>query len=270
LTEERSTAARSLRAVSLAITLVSIVTFSTVIYSAYQDAEGLVGSGTGAGISVGNTLSGGNMTIVVNATVLNRGLYPISFGVLFSARADGELLSQSSSSPVSVQPGGVSRATFSTTISFLSVKDTNLLRKILLNGSSVVLSANVTAGLVPFARMGISSNQSIEFAPPMGKLSVGPGAITRSGGGTAVTLPVSFVNEQNFRFDAAIYCQLYSGGTVVASSGTYAISVQPGGSSTVTISLSSPGQLSPGRFVAVLHVILPGVDLPIRTGVLIR
>lgn len=270
MTEEHSTAARSLRAVSLAITLVSLVTFSTVIYSAYQDVEGLAGRVSGAGVSVGSSFSGGNMTIVVNATVPNGGLYPLTFGVVLSATADGQVISQSSSSPLTVQPGGVKRATFSESVSFLGVKDAGLLRKILLNGTSVVLSANVTAGLPPFSQIGISSNRSVGFSPPMGMLKVGPGSASPSGGGSAVTLPVSFVNEQSFPFRAAMYVQVYSGGVAVATSGTYALSAQPGGSQTVSITLSSSVPIQPGRFVAVLHVLLPGVDLPIRTEVTLR
>jgi hypothetical protein len=72
---------RSLRAVGLAITLVSIVTFSTLGYTIFADVQGFVGtlqSGPGSALSGSAVLQGSILLLDLNATVQNQGLYPLS------------------------------------------------------------------------------------------------------------------------------------------------------------------------------------------------
>jgi hypothetical protein len=78
-------AARSLRAVGLAITLVSLVAFSTLIYSAYTDVTTIfstLGSGSGSSaITARELVQGSTATIYLNVTMQNKGLYPIMMAI---------------------------------------------------------------------------------------------------------------------------------------------------------------------------------------------
>jgi hypothetical protein len=78
-------AARSLRAVGLAITLVSLVAFSTIIYSAYTDVSTIfstLGSGSGSSaIAAREVVQGSTATIYLNVTMQNKGLYPIMMAI---------------------------------------------------------------------------------------------------------------------------------------------------------------------------------------------
>jgi hypothetical protein len=75
LKPEQSTAARSMRAVSLAILLVTSVTFFALVYSAYEDYGSLtsVSHGTSSGKVV---ISGNTAQFFLNFTVGNKGLLP--------------------------------------------------------------------------------------------------------------------------------------------------------------------------------------------------
>ena len=75
---EPSTAARSMRAVSLAILLVTGVTFFALVYSAYQDYGSLTSVSTnGPSTSSSKTVvNGNNAQFFLNVTVSNKGLLP--------------------------------------------------------------------------------------------------------------------------------------------------------------------------------------------------
>lgn len=82
---EPSILASSLRAVALVITLVSLVTFSTVGYSAYVDVSNVIntvggGSPTSA-ITANTVVQGSAATVYLNVTLANKGLYPISLSL---------------------------------------------------------------------------------------------------------------------------------------------------------------------------------------------
>jgi hypothetical protein len=80
---EPSLAERSLRSASLVITLLSVLVFSTIAYSAYADANGVLkvfGAGSSsstAPVSVTSTTQGNTTDLTFNVTLQNNGLYPI-------------------------------------------------------------------------------------------------------------------------------------------------------------------------------------------------
>ncbi len=82
---EPSILASSLRAVALIITLVSIVTLSTVGYSAYADVSSVtstLGGGLPTTSITAETVVNGSAAIVyLNVTLANKGLYPISLSL---------------------------------------------------------------------------------------------------------------------------------------------------------------------------------------------
>jgi hypothetical protein len=106
LKSERSTAARSFRAVYLAITLVSLIAFSSVAYSFYRDYQGFIGvlsmKGSTA-VKETSVLNGNNVTLYVNATLPNKGLYPITLGV--SCLPDNFTVLSCNSASVTIPPG---------------------------------------------------------------------------------------------------------------------------------------------------------------------
>jgi hypothetical protein len=81
LKREPSILAHSLRAVALVITLVSLVTFSTVGYTAYADVSDVLNTvGGGAptsAITAKTIVQGSAATVYLNVTLANKGLYPI-------------------------------------------------------------------------------------------------------------------------------------------------------------------------------------------------
>ncbi len=107
MTSEHHTATRSLRAVSLAITLVSLVAFSSIAYSAYADYNATVGAlkpgSQGSAIAVRTVTAGDTVTLYVNVTVPNRGLYTIGVGL--SCVPGGALKVACSNAEVSIPPG---------------------------------------------------------------------------------------------------------------------------------------------------------------------
>lgn len=111
---ERTVLFRSLRAVSLVITLVSFVTFSSIGYSVYEDYAGVVsvlnqGPSSG-GIYTRAVSQGDNVTIFVNMTLPNRGLYPLTVG--FSCLPTTSTMLSCTGGNVTIPAGGVGTLRF--------------------------------------------------------------------------------------------------------------------------------------------------------------
>jgi len=146
LKSERTTAARSMRAVALAITLVSVVTFAAVGYSAYSDFNGFISNfRTGStGISARTVAQGQAATLYVNATVPNDGLFPLSVSISCTAPPAG-VTCTSSSLTIPPSTSGVLRFQ----ISIANVTE-------LQNAAGLHLNGTAVAGLVPFASISIT------------------------------------------------------------------------------------------------------------------
>ncbi len=147
--QETSPVGSSLRAATLAITLVSIVTFSTVLYSAYAEVQGVMGvlgqnSGNGV-ISTRTTTQNESATLYVNATLPNRGLYPLRVALSCSP---------AQSTNVTCQPGVVTIAPGSTGTLRFSLTSPNLSR------IGAAVPANFSVELEPFASISVSVDLS--------------------------------------------------------------------------------------------------------------
>ena len=82
---EPSILASSLRVVVLVIALVSLVTFSTVGYSAYADVSNIIntvgGGSPTSSITAEIVVQGSAAIVYLNVTLANRGLYPIALSL---------------------------------------------------------------------------------------------------------------------------------------------------------------------------------------------
>lgn len=145
---EPSTVAPSLRAVSLAVTLVSIVAFSTMAYSAYADYSGVLGvlgqsSGSPA-IATRTVVQGTSATVYLNVTIPNDGLYPLGVGLSCISPGGSNQVSCSSAS-VTVPPGGQETLRFAMTVQNVNAS----------SSSGIQAKGNLSLSLVPFASLNI-------------------------------------------------------------------------------------------------------------------
>lgn len=145
---EPTTAGRSLRTVSLAITLISIITFTTLVYSAYEDIGGILGLFGGQTTPNPPTLqtvvSGNTALIELNLSISNRGLYPVSLRI--SCAPPPGL-------PVSCQlaQATVGQGNTQGLHLIIMVSDIAGLKSIAAGGQGIHLNATATASLEPFA-----------------------------------------------------------------------------------------------------------------------
>lgn len=142
-----------MRAVSLAITLVSIVTFATMIYSAYQDVSGVVGifGGKPAG-SLGplqTKVSGNTAQDGLNFTIPNNGLYPLTLRV--SCSEPGGLPVSCQAVDLTVIPGQTEVVHF-----VILVSDVKALRAMVAAGQSIHVNATASVSLEPFATLSVT------------------------------------------------------------------------------------------------------------------
>jgi len=144
LKREPSPVVRSLRAASLAITVVAIVAFSTMAYSVYMDVNGVVGAlGSGrspTNFSVRTVINGSSETEYFNATIPNRGLYPLVVG-LSCLPSTGSVNVTCSKASVVIPPGGEQTMHFTMVFQNLSFTSVN----------TISVKGNVSLSLVPFA-----------------------------------------------------------------------------------------------------------------------
>ncbi len=144
---ERSTAAGSLRGVALAITLVSILTFATVVYSAYADYSGVLNaSRTGTSAFTGETVvQGSSLALLLNATVSNKGLLPLQVSV--SCEPEQTNVSCDPAT-ITVGPGEVGTLHFRMTIANFT--------QILSGSGGFHVNGTMSFELVPFAGLSVS------------------------------------------------------------------------------------------------------------------
>ena len=137
-----SIASSSLRAVALAITLVSVVTFSAVLYSAYADFNGIVNNVQSGShnIIVTPVTSGDSATLYVNATIPNDGLLPLQVSIACTSTQPGVTCNQAS---MTVPPKLTGQLKFQVSVADISQLQNGL--------SGLQVNGTITAELVPFA-----------------------------------------------------------------------------------------------------------------------
>jgi hypothetical protein len=150
LKREESTVSSSLRAVSLVILLVSVVAFSTIVYSAYVDYNGVVGAvGTSQAtpaVSVKTVVEGTTTSVYLNITLPNDGLYDIRIGLSCLTNTSSDVTCSDAS--VVIPPGEEQTLRFTMTAE---------------NQQGVLPSGvkgNLSLSLVPFASLNLVVNLS--------------------------------------------------------------------------------------------------------------
>lgn len=140
---EHTTAAGSLRAVALAITVVSIVTFVAVGYSAYSDVSGVISvSRSGSSAVTAKTVTSGNSaTLYLNASIANGGLLPLK--VSLSCQSQPNITCTPGS--LTLAPGQSGVLKFQLTIANATQFGSN--------PSSLHINGTLIAELVPFATL---------------------------------------------------------------------------------------------------------------------
>ncbi len=142
--------ARALRAVSLVLTLVSVVAFSTIAYSAYADVQGVTGIFGGTGSSAVTTRSvtnGSGTTVIISVALPNKGLYPLMVGVSCQP-SNGSVRFTCRNASVTVQPGLEGVLNFSVTFQNLTQSEL----------SGLQAPAKVQMALQPFAELDLTVN----------------------------------------------------------------------------------------------------------------
>lgn len=265
---EPSLAARTLRAVALAITLVSIVTIATIGYSAYVEYSAIVGKQ--ADVSLGATQKGSETLLSLNGTVPNKGLYPVDLGIGFDATADGGVLSSAMLQPISVGVGSNQTVSESVSLDFLGTSNATLLATLLVNGSRIGLGYNLTIGLVPFATLSVAAIGGNEtFGPVFGNLSVGLATQTPSKAGSSFTISLTFHDDNSLGVGGSYpaYLTLLQEGSQVANTSASEAVATPGEASTITLAGSTASALAPGEYLGQLHLIVEGTDVTVPVEV---
>lgn len=144
---EHTTAAGSLRAVALAITVVSVVTFVAVGYSAYSDVSGVQNvSQSGSHAVTARTVTQGNSaTVYINATIANGGLLPLMVSLSCQGSQPGVSCTTGS---VTVSPGENGTLRFQMTVANVSQFGSNL--------SGLHVNGTLMGELIPFASISVT------------------------------------------------------------------------------------------------------------------
>ena len=149
---------KSLRAVGLAITLVSIVTFTTFAYSGVADFQGFFSSlqsGSGSALSGSAVLQGTTLLLELNATVTNEGLFPLAISLSCSStQTEGATCTNAQAT---ILPGQTSTLLFRMAVPN-GTEYTSGARQLHINGSA-------TLALEPFASVNITKDFGTFFRP---------------------------------------------------------------------------------------------------------
>jgi len=254
--------------VAIAITLVSVITFSTMGYSVYREYQSLTASGVLKGITATTTVQGTKVVFSLNGSIPNSGLYPIDLSFTISAESGGQLLTKSTSPAVKLMPGQNRAVNITSQIDLLSLTNATNPQRFLLNDSTISLITTVNAGLEPFASMSLGTPNNITLPPLMGNFRVGTATVTNQGAQSLVGLPISFVNMANYPYPFSMSAELSSGQSVLGSSQLFNGTSNPGQPTSFILSLTVPtAQLKAGTYQLNLQAVILNNKIPIRLTV---
>lgn len=157
MNREKSTVRSSFGAVSLAITVVSLVAFSTMAYSVYADYNGAIGivgqQPANPGITYKTVYQGASVTVYLNVTIPNKGLYVLRVGLsCLSTSGSGVACTDAS---VTVPPGSEQTLHFAMTVSNPQTQ----------GSFPAGVRGNLSLSLVPFA----SFNMVLDLSSLVGR-----------------------------------------------------------------------------------------------------
>jgi len=263
-----STLRGSFRGVAVAITLVSIITFSTIFYSVYRVYQSLTASGGLKGITKTTVIQGTMVVFSLNGSIPNNGLYPIDLSFTLSAESGGRLLTKSTSTAVKLMPGQNRAVNFTSQIDLLSLTNATNPQRFLLNESTVSLFTTLNAELEPFASMSIGIPSNITLPPPMGNFKVGTATVSNQGAQSLVAFPISFVNKANYPYPFSMSAELSAGQSVLGRSQLFNGTSNPGQPTSFILSLTvSTAQLKASTYQLNLQAIILNNKIPIRLTV---
>jgi hypothetical protein len=263
---ERSTLAKSLWAVSLVVALISLVTFSTVAYSGYQEFRVVVTPSSGFKLGIASNLNGTSYSLRIAGTVPNRGLYSVEFDGIYSLQDHGTTLVQAPISPVTIQPGRVQNFTDTIVLNILRIGNATELKQILLNGTSAEINGSATFRLGPLASLSVSNSSAVVISAPLGQFKVGHPTTTNNG--RAFEVPISFTDESAYKFPYALYAELRSAEGAVANTTLVSGTSLPGQTSALTLQGSLTTPLQSGGYAVVVHLLLSTRDIALASEVL--
>jgi hypothetical protein len=259
----------SFRGVAIAITLVSVITFSTIGYSVYRAYQWITASGGLKGITATPVINGTKVAFALNGSIPNNGLYPIDLSFSISAESGGQLLTKSTSTAVKLLPGQNRAVNFTSQIDLLSLTNVTNPQRFLLNDSTISLFTTINAGLEPFASMSMGiPGGNITLPPLMGNFKVGTATVTNQGVQSLVALPISFVNKANHPYPFSMSADLSAGQSVLGRSQSFNGTSIPGQPTSFVLSLTVPtAQLKAGTYQLNLQAVLLSNKIPIRLTV---
>ena len=258
----------SFRGVAIAITLVSVITFSTMGYSIYREYQSLTASGGIKGVKATTVVQGTKVVFALNGSIPNSGLYPIDLSFSIAAESGGQLLTKSTSTSVKLLPGQNRAVNLTSQIDLLSLANVTNPQRFLLNQSTISLITTINAGLEPFASITIGTPNNITLPPPMGNFKVGAATVTNQGAQSLVAFPISFVNMANYPYPFSMSAQLSSGQAALGRSQTFNGTSNPGQPTSFTLSLTvSTAQLKAGNYQLNLQALIFNNKIPIKLTV---
>ncbi len=263
-----STVRGSFRGVAIAITLVSVITFSTIGYSVYREYQSLTASGVLKGITANTVVQGTKVFFSLNGSIPNSGLYPIDLSFSISAESGGHLLTKSTSTAVKLLPGQNRAVNLTSQIDLLSLTNATNPQRFLLNESTISLFTTVNAGLEPFASFSLGIPNNITLPPLMGNFKVGAATVTNQGAQSLVAFPISFLNKANYPYPFSMSAQLSAGQSVLGRSQLFNGTSSPGQPTSFNLSLTVPtAQLKAGTYQLNLQAVILNNRIPIRLTV---
>ncbi len=265
---EQSTAARSFRVVALAIALVAIITVSTVAYSGFQEYEVFANRNSGVRISANYAVTGADISFRVNGTIPNNGFYPVQFELGYAATDNGSLVAEANLPTVTLPVGENHTFDASANVNVLQAATLGGLRTILLNSSTLTVFQEVNATVGPFAGLFVSSNlTTIQFAAPMGHLTLSRETRLVTAAGTSFSATVSFQNENIIPLPYSLYAEFYRAGVLVANTSAVSGIDLPSIRSSFVLTAETAQAVPAGTYTLILHIVVSGRNLPISVGV---
>jgi len=158
---------KTLRLVSFSLTLVMIIIFVTIGYSAAQVFEGVIASGDQ--FKTEQRVSGNNVELVFKFSLPNKGIYPLELDLIGEVSQNKVRIGRVVSGPHVIQPGDSKDVEFAIPLRQSAMSDAELVRKLLFDDSDTIVNVTTRIGFQPFAFINVSSG----FISPSGAVFSG-------------------------------------------------------------------------------------------------
>ena len=158
---------KALRLVSFSLTLVAIIIFVTIGYSATQVFQGVISSGDA--LKVDQRITPEGVDLAFNLKLPNKGVYPLELDLVGETSVDKVSIGKVVSGPHVIPPGETKQVEFVVPMRLGSISDKEFVKKLLFQDSNIVVNITTRIGFQPFAFVNVSSG----FANPVGSVFSG-------------------------------------------------------------------------------------------------